>query len=85
MRVLLLALVLVLIGVSAHSKEIEFIISAEPGGGFDVYGRHLAKYLPDHIAGNPKIVVKNMAGADGLVGMSYSMRSGKIEIGRAHV
>ncbi|MPZ41637.1 MAG: hypothetical protein GEU95_27055 [Rhizobiales bacterium] len=44
-------------------KTIDFVIGGNPGGGFDIYARALARHLPRHIAGNPAIVAKNMPGA----------------------
>ena len=39
------------------------IISYGPGGGYDLYGRLVAKFLAKHIPGNPIIVPQNMPGA----------------------
>jgi tripartite-type tricarboxylate transporter receptor subunit TctC len=44
-------------------KTIDFIVGGNPGGGFDIYARALARHLPRHIPGAPAIVVKNMPGA----------------------
>ena len=44
------------------NKTIEYIVGFPPGGGYDTYGRLFSRYLPDHIEGNPKIVVRNMPG-----------------------
>jgi tripartite-type tricarboxylate transporter receptor subunit TctC len=44
-------------------KTIELTVGTDPGGGFDIYARMIAKYLPRHLPGNPTIVVKNMPGA----------------------
>jgi tripartite-type tricarboxylate transporter receptor subunit TctC len=46
-------------------KTIELILGAAPGGGFDIYGRAIARHLGRHIPGNPAIVPKNMPGAGG--------------------
>jgi tripartite-type tricarboxylate transporter receptor subunit TctC len=46
-------------------KTIDFIIGGNPGGGFDIYARAVARHLGRHIAGNPQIVAKNMPGAGG--------------------
>lgn len=47
-------------------KTINLYVGSEPGGGYDVYGRAIARHLPDHLAGRPTVVVKNMPGASGL-------------------
>lgn len=62
-----------------RGKRIEMIISTVPGGGFDLYGRAFAKYLPDHLDGTPSVVIKNVFGAGGLVGMKYSLINGKTD------
>jgi tripartite-type tricarboxylate transporter receptor subunit TctC len=44
-------------------KSIDLLIGAPPGGGYDVYGRTVARHIGQHIPGNPIIVPKNMPGA----------------------
>jgi tripartite-type tricarboxylate transporter receptor subunit TctC len=44
-------------------KTIELLIGAPPGGGYDIYGRVVARHITRHIPGNPTIVPKNMPGA----------------------
>ncbi len=44
-------------------KTIDLIVGAAPGGGYDNYARVLSRYMPRHIAGNPKFVVRYMPGA----------------------
>lgn len=48
-------------------KQVELLIGADVGGGYDVYGRTLARALPRHIPGQPTIVVRNMPGAGSAV------------------
>jgi len=47
-------------------KQITFIIGTAPGGGFDIYGRTVARHLPKHIPGAPTIIVQNMNGASSM-------------------
>lgn len=42
------------------------IIGYDAGGGYDIYGRFMARYMPDHLPGNPRIVSQNMPGASSL-------------------
>jgi tripartite-type tricarboxylate transporter receptor subunit TctC len=49
-----------------RGKTISLIIASNASGGYDTYGRLLARHLPRHLAGNPGIVVQNMPGAGGL-------------------
>jgi tripartite-type tricarboxylate transporter receptor subunit TctC len=44
-------------------KTIDFVIGGNPGGGFDIYARALARHLSRYIPGNPSIVAKNVPGA----------------------
>src|SRR4029079_13972969 len=44
-------------------RSIELLIGAPPGGGYDIYGRAVARHIGRHIPGNPSIVPKNMPGA----------------------
>jgi len=44
-------------------KSIDLIIGSGPAGGYDIYGRALARHIVKHIPGKPNIVVKNMPGA----------------------
>ena len=44
-------------------KTIQFIISSSPGGGLDVDGRIMARYLGRMLPGSPTVVPQNMPGA----------------------
>lgn len=52
-------------------RSITLIVTSEPGGGYDLYGRLVARHLGAHLPGQPKIVVQNMPGAGGIVGANY--------------
>lgn len=47
-------------------KTIEMHIGYTSGGGYDVYGRIVARHMGKHIPGNPQIVPKNTPGAGSL-------------------
>lgn len=47
-------------------KTVEMLVGTLTGGGYDGYGRLVARHLPKHIPGNPNIIVRNMPGASGL-------------------
>ena len=47
-------------------KQITMIIGGGVGGGFDVYARAAAQFMPKHIAGNPTIVPKNLPAGFGV-------------------
>ena len=52
-------------------QTVTIILSSAPGGGYDAVARTLALHLPKHIPGNPTVVVKNMAGAGGIVAANF--------------
>jgi tripartite-type tricarboxylate transporter receptor subunit TctC len=52
-------------------KTLKIIVGFPPGGGYDVYARVLAKYLPQHIPGAPTVIVSNMPGAGSLTLANY--------------
>jgi len=52
-------------------KRITIIQSSAAGGGYDMYARTLARHLPKHIPGNPRLVVQNKPGAGGIVAANY--------------
>ncbi|MFM1815750.1 MAG: hypothetical protein RLZ98_2445, partial [Pseudomonadota bacterium] len=47
-------------------KEIKIIVGSGAGGGYDAYARFAAKFMGQHIPGNPSLSVQNMPGAGGL-------------------
>jgi tripartite-type tricarboxylate transporter receptor subunit TctC len=49
-----------------RGRSLTVLISYSVGGGYDLYGRLLARYLGRHIPGNPTVVPENMPGAGGL-------------------
>jgi tripartite-type tricarboxylate transporter receptor subunit TctC len=57
-----------------RGKTITLVISSSAGGGYDIMGRTIARYLGKHIPGNPRVVVTNMPGAGGIVAMNYLYR-----------
>src|SRR5437867_11250422 len=50
-----------------RGKTLRMLIGYGPGGGYDLYGRLVAEFLPRHIPGNPTIVAQNMPGAGSFV------------------
>jgi tripartite-type tricarboxylate transporter receptor subunit TctC len=49
-----------------RGKSIILAIGFTPGGGYDLYARHLARHMSKYIPGRPTIVPQNMAGAGSL-------------------
>src|SRR6202790_1366743 len=54
-----------------RGKSISLIIASDTSGGYDTYGRLLARHLPRHLPGNPAIVPQNMPGAGGIRAANY--------------
>jgi tripartite-type tricarboxylate transporter receptor subunit TctC len=49
-----------------RDKMVSLYVGYPPGGGYDVYARLLAKYMPKHLAGHPSFLVRNRPGAASL-------------------
>ncbi|MGE0745051.1 MAG: Bug family tripartite tricarboxylate transporter substrate binding protein [Rhodospirillales bacterium] len=47
-------------------RTVELYVGYSPGGGYDLYGRTVARFMGRHLPGGPTIVVKNMPGAGSL-------------------
>jgi tripartite-type tricarboxylate transporter receptor subunit TctC len=54
-----------------RGKTVRIIVGFSSGGGYDQYGRLLARYMGRHIPGNPTIVVQNMPGAASLKSVQF--------------
>ena len=52
-------------------KTLTFLINYAPGGPTDIEGRVLARHLARHIPGRPRVVVRSMGGAGGIVATNY--------------
>jgi tripartite-type tricarboxylate transporter receptor subunit TctC len=52
-------------------KTVQVLIGFSAGGGYDIYGRTLARHMGRHIPGNPRLVPQNMPGAGSLKAVNY--------------
>jgi hypothetical protein len=52
-------------------KTIEVIVPFAPGGAADVGARFAAPFMEKHIAGNPRVTVRNIPGGASMLGASY--------------
>jgi tripartite-type tricarboxylate transporter receptor subunit TctC len=76
---LLAALALLLVAtVPSHAQKIDLAgqkvtlaISTPSGGGYDLYGRLVARYLGRYLPGNPTVVPQNMPGAGSLLAANW--------------
>ena len=65
-----------------NGKTITYIVATSPGGGYDTYGRLIARYLQNHLPGS-RIVVRNVPGAGNIIGANtiYAARPDGLTIG----
>ena len=63
-------------------KTVTYIVSTDPGGGYDTYGRLVAEFMQKHLPGST-FVVRNMPGAGHLIGANaiYSADPDGLTIG----
>lgn len=52
-------------------KTVNLIIGFGPGGGYDRWGRALARHIGHHLPGNPSVIPQNMPGAGSYVAASH--------------
>lgn len=63
-------------------KTITYIVATTPGGGYDTYGRLIARYLQKFLPGS-RVVVKNVPGAGNIIGANtiYAAKPDGLTIG----
>src|SRR5437867_11265894 len=54
-----------------RGKTLRMLIGYGPGGGYDLYARLVAEFLPRHIPGTPMIVPQNMPGGGSFVAAKF--------------
>jgi tripartite-type tricarboxylate transporter receptor subunit TctC len=54
-----------------RGKTLRMLIGYGPGGGYDLYARLVAEFLPKHLPGQPTIVPQNMPGAGSFAAANY--------------
>src|SRR5262245_13693337 len=52
-------------------KTVHLIIGFGPGGGYDLWGRTVARHIGRHLPGKPNVVPQNMPGAGSFVATSH--------------
>src|SRR5262252_1708024 len=58
-------------GPSLAGKNVTMIIGFGPGGGYDAWGRVVARYIGKHLPGHPTLIAQNMPGAGSYTAASY--------------
>ncbi len=54
-----------------RGKTVSLLCGYSVGGGYDAYGRLLARHFGKHLPGNPNVVQQNMTGAGSLKAANY--------------
>ena len=52
-------------------KTMRMLVGYGPGGGYDLYGRLVAEFLPKFLPGHPSIIPENMPGAGSFAAAKY--------------
>jgi tripartite-type tricarboxylate transporter receptor subunit TctC len=52
-------------------KNVQMIIGSGAGGGYDLWGRVVARHIGKHLLGNPTVVPQNMPGAGSFTAANY--------------
>lgn len=55
-----------------RGKTVTLYVASGVGGGYDFFGRALAKHMGKYIPGNPTLIVQNMPGAGGARMVNYA-------------
>jgi tripartite-type tricarboxylate transporter receptor subunit TctC len=58
-------------------KRLKMIVRSGAGGGYDYYGRLVARHMTKYLPGKPSMIVINMPGAGGIVAANYMMNRAK--------
>lgn len=56
-------------------KTVTIVIGSSPGGGYDLYGRLVARFLGQYLPGHPNVVPTNMSGAASVEDAQYIFNS----------
>lgn len=56
-------------------NDIEIVVPYAAGGGFDIYARAIAEFLPDHLPTDVDVIVENVTGAGGRTGANTTYRA----------
>lgn len=61
--------------VSFAGKTVTIVVPFTPGGGTDLSARITAKYIANYLPGKPSMIVRNMPGGAGTIGVNYVYRA----------
>ncbi len=65
-----------------RGKTVTFIVATAPGGGYDTYGRLIARYMQEYLPGS-RFIVRNIPGAGQIIGANtiYVSKADGLTIG----
>lgn len=52
-------------------KQLSLVIGGAAGSGYDIIGRIVAKHFGKYVPGNPRVIVRNMPGAGGIIATNH--------------
>lgn len=52
-------------------RQVNMVIGFNAGGGYDIYGRAVARHIVNHIPGKPNLVIRNMPGGGSLIAANH--------------
>ena len=52
-------------------KTVKIAVGFSPGGGYDAYGRLVARHIGQHVPGKPTVIVQNMPGASSMKAVKF--------------
>lgn len=58
-------------------RELKIVVGAGAGGGYDIYGRLVARHLSRFLPGSPRVLIVNMPGANGMTAAAYMAANAK--------
>ncbi len=67
-------------------KTISFIVGFSPGGGYDTVARISVRFIQEYLPGDPRVVVRNLAGGGSQRALQFVMRSepNGLTVGQLH-
>ncbi len=59
-----------------HGKTVKVMIGYAAGGGYDTYGRFVARHIGKYLPGKPNVITQNMPGAGSIAVVNYIYNQG---------
>jgi len=56
-------------------KQVTLVVGYSPGGGYDTFSRLFALFAPRYLPGSPQIVIQNLPGSGGELGLREALTS----------